>query len=276
MPGDGTTSAETGKKLVAIAVPVGHRAERTPEEEISYRHLLHYLGGYDRYVVAPRGLDIAWDGFGVKRFDSRYFGSADAYKRLILDRRFYEAFQDYEHVLIYHLDALVFRDELEEWCRAGYDFIGAPLLKDPERPEEGFKLVGNGGFSLRRVSSCLTVIDSPEYEVPPAEYWERYFADEPWHVRLRGLPRTILKGIRALNGPRWEMSRWEGNCDIFFARRATHYHPGFRIAPFDAALRFAFECAPRYCFERNGRRLPFGCHAWARYDRRFWEPYLLK
>jgi hypothetical protein len=33
--------------------------------------------------------------------------------------------------------------------------------------------------------------------------------------------------------------------------------------------------APRLCFELNGRKLPFGCHAWQRYDRGFWEPYLL-
>ena len=41
------------------------------------------------------------------------------------------------------------------------------------------------------------------------------------------------------------------------------------------ALEFSFELAPRYCFMMNGRRLPFGCHAWFRYDREFWEPFLL-
>ena len=43
----------------------------------------------------------------------------------------------------------------------------------------------------------------------------------------------------------------------------------------DEGLRFSFEVAPRLCFELNGRRLPFGCHGWHRYDRTFWEPYLL-
>ena len=36
------------------------------------------------------------------------------------------------------------------------------------------------------------------------------------------------------------------------------------------------EVSPRLCFERNHRQLPFGCHAWARYDGAFWEPHLLK
>jgi hypothetical protein len=34
--------------------------------------------------------------------------------------------------------------------------------------------------------------------------------------------------------------------------------------------------APRFCFEQNDMRLPSGCHAWPKYDRKFWEPYLLE
>jgi hypothetical protein len=39
---------------------------------------------------------------------------------------------------------------------------------------------------------------------------------------------------------------------------------------------FSFEVAPRYCFKMNRERLPFGCHAWSKYDQEFWEPFLLK
>jgi hypothetical protein len=48
------------------------------------------------------------------------------------------------------------------------------------------------------------------------------------------------------------------------------------VAPVEEALGFSFEREPRYCFERNGGRLPFGCHAWNRWDRPFWEPYLIR
>jgi len=43
----------------------------------------------------------------------------------------------------------------------------------------------------------------------------------------------------------------------------------------EEGLRFAFEGAPRMCFELNQQKLPFGCHAWAKFDRSFWEPYLI-
>jgi hypothetical protein len=41
-------------------------------------------------------------------------------------------------------------------------------------------------------------------------------------------------------------------------------------------MRFAFEAEPRRCFERIGGRLPFGAHRWQKFDRSFYEPYLLR
>jgi hypothetical protein len=66
------------------------------------------------------------------------------------------------------------------------------------------------------------------------------------------------------------------NCDYFWSDEAVKYWPDFKIASVETGLKFAFEVAPRWCFERNGGRLPFGCHAWPRYDRAFWEPHLLR
>jgi hypothetical protein len=43
---------------------------------------------------------------------------------------FYKRFRDYKFILIYQLDAYVFRDELEYWCEQDYDFIGAPLIEN--------------------------------------------------------------------------------------------------------------------------------------------------
>jgi hypothetical protein len=37
------------------------------------------------------------------------------------------------------------------------------------------------------------------------------------------------------------------------------------------ALEFAFESDPAGSYERIGKKLPFGCHAWAKHDRTFWE-----
>ena len=47
------------------------------------------------------------------------------------------------------------------------------------------------------------------------------------------------------------------------------------MASLEDGLRFAFEVSPRTCLDLNGGKMPFGCHAWARYDRSFWEPFIV-
>jgi len=64
--------------------------------------------------------------------------------------------------------------------------------------------------------------------------------------------------------------------DQFWSWAAPLFKPDFRIPTCEQALSFAFECAPRVCLEANQGRMPFGCHAWAKFDRAFWEPFLLE
>jgi hypothetical protein len=140
--------------------------------------------------------------------------------------------------------------------------------------------VGNGGFSLRKIESFLRVIESPRYTIDPAAYWREYCASNPKSMQYLHLPKKYLKRLRIFNGARWQMSHWQRmnqeNEDYFWSIEGANYYPGFKVASVETGLRFAFEAAPRQCFELNKRRLPFGCHAWPRYDRDFWEPYLLK
>ncbi len=92
-------------------------------------------------------------------------------------------------------------------------------------------------------------------------------------------PYRLIKRLRVLKEARrgigWYAGRYSLNEDRFWSDRARLFDPGFRIAPVATALSFAFERAPRHCYAANGGRLPFGCHAWPRWDRAFWEPHLL-
>lgn len=270
-------------RRVAVVVPLSSRPGLTEAEKISLRHLHHYLGGYDRHLVAPPELDCSqiqgeYTGFEIKRFPDRYFGSVEAHTQLMLSRRFYRAFSDYEYILIYHLDALVFSDQLRDWCNAGFDFIGPPWIPCDQTPWVRQPQVGNGGFSLRRVESFLDVLQSRSYAMEPDAYWERYWKEKPLSVRLANLHRKWLKKLRRFNGIQWETRRWHltsyKNEDFFWALRACRYAP-FQIAPVEQALRFAFEAAPRRCYDLNDRRLPFGCHAWQAFEPDFWTPHLL-
>ena len=97
-------------------------------------------------------------------------------------------------------------------------------------------------------------------------------------------PRKLAKRFTRWNSPGWATEHWlyagldasyGRHEDAFWSFDAERFSPGFRRATVDEGLRFAFESAPRRCFELTGHKLPFGCHAWERFDRAFWEPYLL-
>jgi hypothetical protein len=252
----------------------------TPEEEISFRHLVRFLGKYDKYIVIPKSLKVHHHGFGMKRFSNKFFGSAKANARLMLSPKFYKVFADYKYVLIYQLDALVFSDQLMEWCERDFDYIGAPWLPCQDTPYVKVPKVGNGGFSLRKVKSFLNVLESPRYAIDPDEYWNKFFARKPKYVQLANLPRKYLKRLRHFNSVKQETAQWLRvawrNEDHFWSDVAAKYCPDFKIASVEEGLRFAFEVAPRQCFELNNQTLPFGCHAWPRYDPEFWKPYLLQ
>ena len=271
----------THTQQVAIVVPMHNRAELTPDEQISFEHLRRYLGGYDKYLVVPESLNIDLPGCSLKRFGDEYFGSVAANTRLLLSEDFYRAFTDYQYILIYHLDALVFSDQLRAWCETGLDYIGPPWLQCADSPWVKEARVGNGGFSLRKIESFLKVFRSDVYWMEPREYWREKYAGCTLPIRMLNSPRRLLKRLSRFNNVRLEMARWHlrpdgtKNEDHFWSDRAKHYVPDFKVASVEEGLRFAFEVAPRMCLELTRGEMPFGCHAWPRYDRTFWEPFLI-
>lgn len=264
-------------KRVAVVVPAlpGGRRQLTAEEQVSLRHLDRFLGHYDRFMIVPKGDNPPLPGFRQKAFSRKYFGNLQAHSWLLLSPAFYDAFLDYEYILIYHLDALVFSDQLIAWCDEGYDFVGSPLLVD-NNPEKGFWGVGNGGFSLRKVRSFARATRSTHRATDADAHWQRHYATLPALQRLSRLPLKYLKRFRFFNGYKWETANFADCEDCFWAQRGTHYDPQFRIAPVSVALRFGFDREPRFCFEQAGRILPFGCHGWSQFDGEFWEPFLLR
>jgi hypothetical protein len=273
-------------RTAAIVVPLSTRPQLSPDEQISMRHLMRFLGceDYDRYLIAPKGLPVHFDGFRVKYFSTKFFGSAAAFNRLAYTPAFYEAFTDYRFVFIYHLDSLVFSDQLKDWCERDFDYIGPPWIRCSDSPWVKKPRVGNGGFTLMKVESVLKVLYN-RYRAEPLRYWEDRFAGvlktiqallrQPRRLApnwLRGpLTQPLRKSLQRMD----DVEVYGRANDVFWSFRAGKYLPGFKIPGWRTGLRFGFEAAPRHCFELNGSRLPFGCHAWTRYDRSFWEPHLL-
>ena len=277
--------ADDRRRRLPSYVPLSNRPELTADERISLRHLLHFLGHYDKFLIAPKGLTFALPRFNTRYFSRRFFGSPQASGRLLYWPAFYKAFEDYKYILVYHLDALVFSDELMEWCGTDIDYIGAPWIPCADTPWVEEPRVGNGGFTIMKVESVLKVLNE-RFRTEPRRYWEDRFAGafkilqamlrSPRRLAPRWLRGPLTRSLRERLQAMDQMEVNVRNNDLFWSWQAVRYVPEFKIPDWKTGLRFAFEAAPRRCFELNNRKLPFGCHAWARYDRTFWESYLIK
>ena len=246
---------------VAVVVPV-FRERLDPDEAISLRHLRTHLGGYDGFAVCPQSLDLELLDLARVDLDDRHFRSHRAYSRLLLTDGFYRRFERYEFVLVHQLDSAVFSDDLPRWCGEPYDYVGAPWVRRTRDGRPFFAGVGNGGLSLRRVEAFL----------PVAEAWRRLRTRAIVVGRHAGeLARRIVREPRHASQLLRDRYVYE---DKFWSFEAPRLDPGFRIPPAETAVGFAFESEPRFCFEQNGRRLPFGCHKWRAHDPEFWAPYL--
>lgn len=269
-------------KDIGIIVPLSSRETLTKAEEVSLNHLKTYLGRYDKYFVAAQKLKldkIDKTGFKVSKFPDKFFGSVRAHNKLLTNKGFYDTFSDYKYILIYHLDSLVFSDQLIEWCEKGYDFIAPPWMASelPWLDESG---VGNGGFSVRNVNSFIKLYSRGKYWRDPKGFARIIASKAPalkkvtYHLARHALKLKLLNNVRThlyyyIN----KEDRGEDRFVWFFGK---HYLPDFKIISDKEALSFAFEVNPRKCYEMNNNQMPFGCHAYERYDLSFWEPHLLK
>ena len=107
------------KLRIATVTPV-YRKALTPDEQISLHHLQHFLSQYENIAIVPDGLCVTLPGFHLKRFPPQCFESVATYSRLLLTPTFYQTLSDYDYILIYQLDCLVFSSDLKYWCAVVY------------------------------------------------------------------------------------------------------------------------------------------------------------
>jgi hypothetical protein len=213
----------------------------------------------------------------VQRFDNHYFESINGYNLLLLSRLFYRKFRNYQYILIYQTDAWVFKNELLMWCKSGYDYIGAPWFSSFSQNITTSNIigVGNGGFSLRNVKKMISILQRIRVLKFLYSIWCNFKIDS--HISFNKIILTLnfYFKIKAF----WELPSLL-SCDViqedeFYGHIVSKLFFDFHLAPISEALKFSFEVNPRYLFEMNNYKLPFGCHAWEKYDRKFWDEHLL-
>jgi hypothetical protein len=245
---------------VAVIIPF-YRDTVSHFEEIALQQCEKVLGNYAKIAIKPQHLLLPQKAGlvsfnNVVEFDDKYFSGIEGYNSLMLSEVFYKAFLDYEYILIYQLDAFVFKDELAYWCSQNYDYIGAPWLrrkgyKSPIKSKayqliykwhrffnlqkgglptekQFYDRVGNGGLSLRRVNKFYNL--AIELRVTAQEY--------------------LNKGGAMFNE------------DAFWSIEVNRKLKRLNIPEYKTGVKFSIELHPERALELNAQQLPFGCHAW--------------
>ena len=248
---------------VKIIVPV-YKSTLSPKEEVSVNQCRKILKNYPLIFIKPESLNLnkiaeKFPEFQSESFPDYYFQGRKGYNQLMLSSEFYERFSDTEYILIYQTDAFIFRNDLKYWCDLSYDYIGPPWLEKERNPVAYFfrqlKMkkypykrdillkVGNGGFSLRKVTPFIEITRNEK------EYIETYLSPEN-------------KGADFIPE------------DVFWALEPQRLGYTFNIPDYKEALAFAFDKYPAYCFDKTGE-LPMGCHAWSNKKMwKFWKKYI--
>lgn len=264
-----------------IIIPV-YKPVLSADEKVSLVQCLRVLKLHSFVFVTPKALDCelyrdicSQHGIRFNRFsfDDSFFVGVEGYNRLLLSCSFYEAFADYDYMLIYQLDAYVFVDELNKWCSKGYDYIGAPLIGNYQDEEFSMSMhVGNGGFSLRRVGFFLSFFNSRKNVFSGSQIARLI---NIWKKPYTRCFVWLLMVLGWRNKPSVVASRWEYNEDDFWSARLSQSNYQLSIPEPLEALQFSFERFPSQLFELNSGRLPFGCHAWRKYQfDLFWVDFI--
>lgn len=215
--------------------------------------------------------------FHKKTFEAKCFEGVAAYNRLCFSPSLYRAFAEYNYILIYQLDAYVFEDNLDYWCNQGYDYLGGPWLCPWSNEVENLDHweVGNGGFSLRRVSAFLDILTKRAALRKPLKGYGRFCFENRYRMKRKPYLRLWIL-FRAISGYHNTLSyyiRHQSQEDKAYAQ--CQYSGLLRIPTASKALEFSFDMRPQTCYKLTGNTLPMGCHMWYKYDNeRFWYPII--
>lgn len=263
-------------KEVVVAIPV---FKSTPNESelISYKQCLKILGSYPIVLIVPKGLDISFykelnEDLVVEEFDAAFFQSTRTYNHLLLSKAFYRRFESYTYMLVYQLDAYVFRDELIQWCDKGYDYIGAPVHNFRlDKFTEPIPLATlNGGFSLRKIRSCLRVLSSFRFIYTFSNIWKTNTNEDGKFIGTMKALKYYFLGNNTLES----LNKYDRNEDYFWAIISPDKFSWYKVAPVEESLYFAFDNEPGQSFKMTNEQIPFGCHAFEKHPY-FWNKYIV-
>lgn len=222
---------------------------------LSFRRSAEILSKHRWIFAVPHGTDMGpfreiAPQAEARYFPAEYFSSKRSAQWFYMHPEFFDAFADFDYMLIHQLDVYVFEDQLEHWVNEAeknqWDYIGAPWLEHQwlrfaQNPLARLpwhwwlrEPIGSGGFSLRKVSTCREACREDALII---RNFLRHFVPE----------------------------------DIYWCQLAQKLGTEFRRPSVETAAHFAFETECERLLQMTHGKLPFAVHGWNRHDWDFWR-----
>lgn len=256
---------------VAVVIPV-YKNKLEAFEELALEQCFRVLNKHRIFIVKPQSLslDIAYghDMVEYVSFDDKYFESRHGYNQLMLWDGFYEQFLKFQYILIYQLDAFVFKDTLLEWCDQGYDYVGAPWLRS-HKYIDVFKAVKSK--VLIGIHTWFN-IKQPNTDLPTELQFENKVGNGGLSLRRVGKFYDACRQRKSSLSKYLNRTEHYFNEDVWWGIELNRKSSFLKIPDYKKAIFFSFECEPERAWELTGGQLPFGCHAW-NLHLDFWEKH---
>lgn len=254
-----------------IVIPI-HKSTLNKYETISLDRCFKILKQYTIVMIKPEQLNTTdiekkYKFSRIEEFDKSYFKSISSYNRLMLSTSFYQKFESSKYILIFQPDVYIFFDNIDYWLSKDYDYIGAPWISSTPLSNKIHQIkmnlskffkgeknivyrfetrnrVGNGGFSLRKISTHINL------SILLKDQIEHYLNNQGIH---------------------------HYNEDIFWSIEPQKRGYSHKTPDVNEALNFAFDINPSKLYKLNNDTLPMACHGWFKKKHlKFWYPIINK
>lgn len=263
----------TPSSNVVIVVPVYKRFQLLTDNEVKLlKQIQKVFFNRDIRVIIPKSLEENWNNnseFETVTFSDIFFVNQLTYSKLLCCKDFYERFNEYEYLQIIQTDCWIFEDKLDFFANLDFDYIGAPWMVGGfyGKPQNKLWTVGNGGFSLRKVNTFLSILDDIKYNSngsKPVFKYKKYSIKS--FLKNRGFRNNLRHYVK--DSPSEDIF-WCVYVPKVFSKEL------FRIADTITASHYSFEVNPTFLYNKvTTRKLPMGCHNWMNNEPLFWSDFI--
>jgi len=250
------------KSKVVVIIPIYQ--DLSQEDKRSLEYLRNNITKHDKVIVCPINFDLSGiktTGFTVKRLSPGRFKTKKTGLALLMSKRFYSYFKDYDYMLYHKIGCIVFGndEDLDKWAEKEYSYIGAPWFKkNKEKRRSVAGGIGKGSLSLRHIPSFLKIFKQKSISLTPNNRQSKqFFLEWRYWNRLKRFGSWIhLQQMMKAKGAAHHLIRkFDKPEDVFWAFFAVQMNPGFKIASFDDGYKFAIDHTPYRVYPDT---LPFG------------------